>query len=67
MPTTQNGSTGAAFQRQSDVEGWKGSELVPVARHKSASAVVNVYDRPEPVPLDLEEPVGVGERLGAAK
>src|ERR1022692_4705073 len=41
-------------------------ELVSVARNQLALAMLYSNQRPEAVPLDLEEPIGTAERSGSA-
>jgi hypothetical protein len=52
---------GTEFSRQAFCQRWERFELVTVPGDQSAFALIDVCQRPEPVPLDLEQPLWMGK------
>jgi len=51
---------------QSFAQSGKAFERVPVARYQPDAIAVGIKERTKAVPLDLEKPIGIVERLGPA-
>jgi hypothetical protein len=62
----ENAPTTPQISGKAFAQTWEGLECVSVAGYKPHAVLVRMKQRPESVPLDLEEPIGVREGLRAA-